>query len=191
MKQPKWVGIAGSIASGKTTLANIFREQGYPVIDADQVARQVVEPGTAGHRAVKQAFPEAFQGEVLDRAKLGQIIFSDPAKRQLLNSLLHPLIIAESRRQLAATSGLAFYEAPLLFEAGMADEFDLTIYVTASREIQIGRLMARDGIDRAYAEKKLAAFNDPGDKPSIILKNNGSREDFRRQAIALLERLIA
>ena len=72
MKPRRWIGIGGSIASGKSTLSNFFRSKGYTVIDADQVARQVVEPGTVGQRVVKEAFPEAFEGDTLDRKKLGQ-----------------------------------------------------------------------------------------------------------------------
>lgn len=191
MKPRRWIGIGGSIASGKSTLSNFFRSKGYTVIDADQVARQVVEPGTVGQRVVKEAFPEAFDGDTLDRKKLGEIIFHDETKRKQLNSLLHPLIVKESRRQLDEVDGVVFFEAPLLFDSELLPEFDLTIYVTASREIQLKRLMARDQISREYAEQKLAAFKDPTVLPSIILKNNRSIEDFEAQAAALLDKITA
>lgn len=191
MRQRRWIGIGGSIASGKSTLSDFFRQQGYRVIDADQVARQVVLPGTAGHKALKLAFPEAFLGEELDRKKLGQIIFDDDAKRTQLNELLHPLIVEESRAQLEAEDGLVFFEAPLLFDSVMLPEFDLTIYVTASREIQLKRLMQRDHISRQYAEQKLAAFKEPAVLPSIIVKNNRSLEDFAAQSESLLAKIIA
>lgn len=191
MKQHKWIGIGGSIASGKSTLSRFIRQAGYTVIDADQISRQVVEPDTPGYQAVRDHFPKAFDGDELNRSKLGKVIFSDPKKRQLLNSLLHPLIIQESRRQLEAVDGLAFFEAPLLFESEMLEDFDLTIYVTASRNIQIERLMQRDGISRDYAEQKLATFKEPGNKPSIILQNNGTLEEFKAAASELLMRLTA
>ena len=117
--------------------------------------------------------------------------YTKTKSRQLLNSLLHPLIIQESRRQLEAVDGLAFFEAPLLFESEMLEDFDLTIYVTASRNIQIERLMQRDGISRDYAEQKLATFKEPGNKPSIILQNNGTLEEFKAAASELLMRLTA
>ena len=101
------------------------------------------------------------------------------------------MIIQESRRQLEAVDGLAFFEAPLLFESEMLEDFDLTIYVTASRNIQIERLMQRDGISRDYAEQKLATFKEPGNKPSIILQNNGTLEEFKAAASELLMRLTA
>lgn len=191
MKQPKWIGIGGSIASGKSTLSNFIRRAGFTVIDADQVSRQVVEPGTNGYLAVRQAFPEAFDGEVLNRKKLGQIIFADEVKRLHLESLLHPLIAQESRRQLEAVDGVAFYEAPLLHASDLLPEFDLTIYVTANREVQLARLMERDQISRDYAIQKLAAFKEPPFKPSIIITNNGTIEEFEQISRELLERIIA
>lgn len=185
------IGIGGSIASGKSTLSRIIREAGCIVIDADQVARQVVEPGTVGYLRVKDQFPEAFDGEVLNRKKLGQIIFHDEAKRLQLNQLLHPLITDESRRQLAEGGDLVFLEAPLLFESELLGDFDLTIYVTANREVQIKRLMKRDQISREYAETKLSTFHEPSVLPSIILTNNGSIEEFEASSKALLARIIS
>lgn len=184
------IGIGGSIASGKSTLAQVIREAGYPVIDADQIARQVVEPGTPGLAHVKEHFPECVLGDVLDRKKLGRIIFQDEAKRLLLNQLLHPLITAESLRLLQAADDDIFLEAPLLFEWELLPVFDLTIYVTSPRHLQIKRLMTRDGISREFAETKLQAFREPTVLPSIILTNNGTREAFEAAAKALLKRII-
>lgn len=184
------IGIGGSIASGKSTLAQVIRNAGYTVIDADQLARQVVEPGTPGLALVKKHFPECVEDDVLDRKKLGGIIFQDEAKRLLLNQLLHPLITEESLRQLQAAEDDIFLEAPLLFEWELLPMFDLTIYVTSPRELQIRRLMERDGISRAFAETKRQAFREPTVLPSIILTNSGSRDEFEAAAKALLNRII-
>ena len=184
------IGIGGSIASGKSTLAQVIRNAGYTVIDADQIARQVVEPGTPGLALVKKHFPECVDGDVLDRKKLGRIIFQDEAKRLLLNQLLHPLITDESLRQLQVAEGDIFLEAPLLFEWELLPVFDLTIYVRSPQLLQIQRLMKRDGISREFAETKLRAFREPTVLPSIMLTNSGTQEEFEAAAKALLNRII-
>lgn len=185
------IGIGGSIASGKSTLSRIFREAGYKVIDADQVARQVVEPNTPGLKAVKEHFPEAFIEDRLDRKALGSIIFHDESKRLILNNLLHPLIVEECKKQLDISEDLVFLEAPLLFESELLPEFDLTIYVTARKSVQLQRLMKRDGISEEYANQKLKAFREPTGTPSIIVTNNASLAEFEQSAKSLLRMLIS
>lgn len=186
MKPPRWIGIGGAIATGKSSFAQAIRAQGYTVVDADQVAREVVEPGTAGYLSLQEHFPDCFDGPVLNRKRLGQRIFQDESQRLLLNSLLHPLIGEASRAQLNRVSGLVFYEAPLLFDSELLNEFELTIYVFSSLRLQLQRLMQRDQISASYAWQKMASFSDPGLKPSIRVQNNGSKQQLKATAEALL-----
>ncbi len=159
----KWVGLTGGIATGKSAVAKILRELGYPVVDADVLARTVVKPGSKGLKSVTQVFgPEIIlsNGE-LDRSTLGQIIFSDPAKRIQLEEILHPLIQeqrAHERRELERNeTEIAFYDVPLLFEKNMQDEFDATVLVYAKPEVQKSRLSERDKISADEVERRLAA----------------------------------
>ena len=157
------MGLTGGIATGKSAVAKILRELGYPVVDADVLARTVVKPGSKGLKSVTQVFgPEIIlsNGE-LDRSTLGQIIFSDPAKRIQLEEILHPLIQeqrAHERRELERNeTEIAFYDVPLLFEKNMQDEFDATVLVYAKPEVQKSRLSERDKISADEVERRLAA----------------------------------
>lgn len=189
MKQNRIIGLAGSIASGKSTVGKILREMGCVVIDADQIAREIVARGTEGYDRIVQNFPEVIKEGVIDRKRLSEVIFADKQKREQLNNLLHPLIIEESRHRLALHKDIVFFEAPLLFESEILQDMDMTIYVKARKEIQIKRLMERDGIDEAYAKQKLAAFKEPELTPSLILYNNGSLEELRHSVAMLLIQL--
>lgn len=159
----KVFGLTGGIASGKSTVAAIFRREGVPVVDADQVAREVVEPGTPGLAAVVEAFgPEVLAPDgTLDRKRLGAIVFDDEGKRMRLNAIVHPLVAQTSAAKLAALSNeghaLACYDAALLVERGLADAFRPLVVVATSRELQKARLMARDGISEAEADARLDA----------------------------------
>lgn len=189
MKQNKIIGIAGSIASGKSTVGKILRDMGCVVIDADEIARDVVTKDSEGYQRIVQHFPEVIDGGVIDRKRLAEEIFRDAHKRELLNGLLHPLILEESRKRFATHQDLVFFEAPLLFESEILHDMDMTIYVTARKDLQIKRLMERDGIDESYAVQKLEAFKKPEVTPSIILYNNGSLQDLRHSVAMLLVQL--
>lgn len=150
--------IAGTIASGKSTLSELLREKGYPVIDSDKVNADLLKEGEANYLAIKNsgAFDQAFSGKTLSKEKLGKIIFSSPEKRELLNSLTHKNIVDEIENRLASCgSPLVFVEIPLYFSMKEKFENDGVRLVEADREVQIKRLMERDGIERTYAEKKL------------------------------------
>lgn len=189
MKQNRVIGIAGSIASGKSTVGKILRELGCIVIDADQIARDIVDKGTPAYERITEHFPQVMDGEEIDRKKLAQVIFQDPKQRELLNSLLHPLILEDSRRQFAIHHDLVFYEAPLLFESEILHDMDMTIYVKARQDVQLKRLIARDGIDEAYARQKLAAFKEPDVIPSITLYNNGTIDELRKAVQLIVKQL--
>ena len=145
-------------------MTGVLAELGCRVIDADRVARSVVEPGTEGLRAVTEAFgPEVLTGEgTLDRARLGRVVFADEGKRELLNSILHPLIIAAQdellgRWEEAHPEGVAVVDAALMIESGGYRRFPKLIVVHCRPELQRRRLIERDGLSPEEAERRIAA----------------------------------
>jgi dephospho-CoA kinase len=155
------VALTGGIATGKSVVAGALREAGLPVIDADQVARDVVAPGTPGLSAVAARFgPAVLTADgALDRAALGAIVFADAAARRDLEALLHPRIRAVIDRFFAALrpgdAGVA--EIPLAYETGWGAGFDCVVVVACHPELQRARLRARDGLSDAEARRRLAA----------------------------------
>jgi len=157
------VGLTGGIGSGKSTVAELFAERGIPVIDTDAVAREVVAPGTPGLRQLVARFGKTIltaDGQ-LDRRRLRERIFQDEAARREVEAILHPLIEARVRERLAALDApYVLVVIPLLAETGGYPFIEHVLVVDASRETQIQRVMARDGIDRAAVERILAAQAD-------------------------------
>ena len=158
------VGLTGSIAVGKSFVLGILAELGCHVLDADATAREVVEPGSAGLQLVVDAFGHEVlrQDGGLDRAILGEIVFSSHEKRQLLNSLLHPLIIAAQDDQIRKWQsddphGIAVIDAALMIESGGYQRFDKLIVVHCRPYVQLDRLVSRDGLSRDAAVKRIAA----------------------------------
>jgi dephospho-CoA kinase len=156
------VGLTGSIGVGKSFVTGVLGELGCYVLDADQAARQVVVPGSAGLSAVVGAFGEGIllSDGTLDRQQLGSLIFADESKRQLLNSILHPHIIAAQDEQLRKwealdPDGIAVVDAALMIESGGYRRFDKLIVVHCSQEVQLQRLMARDNIGVEEARKRI------------------------------------
>ena len=145
-------------------MSGVLRELGCRVIDADEVARRVVEPGTEGLRRVVEAFgPAALREDgTLDREGLSRIIFADAGRRELMNSILHPLIMAEQDEQLRRWEredprGVAVVDAALLIESGGHGRFDRVVVVHCRPELQVERLMRRNGFSREEAERRIAA----------------------------------
>ncbi|HEX5752132.1 MAG TPA: dephospho-CoA kinase [Archangium sp.] len=158
----KLYGLTGGIASGKSTVSRMLRELGAQVLDADVIAREVVEPGTPGLKAVAERFPGVLDAEGrLDRAKLGERVFGDARERAALNTILHPLIGQQFllRTHALAAQGveLIVYDAPLLIENRLHEAMNGVVLVWVPREVQKARLMGRDGLDEAAAEARLAA----------------------------------
>ena len=156
------VGLTGGIAAGKTYASHRLRVLGWEVINADQVAREVVEPGTPGLAALVQAFGSGILAEsgTLDREKVADLIFSNPAKREHLESILHPLIelrLSEKLRQLPTTLKGVVLDAALWVERGQAHIFDALWVVDAPEEIRLKRLMDRDGLDTSRAMDRIYA----------------------------------
>lgn len=156
-------GLTGGIASGKSTVAKIFEREGVPVIDADVLAREVVEKGTPGLAAIVDAFGvEVLQADgELDRKKLAAVVFADGSKRAQLNAIVHPLVAQASAARVAELEkqgvSLACYDAALLVERGLADAFRPLVVVAAPRNLQRVRLILRDGASEAEADARLDA----------------------------------
>lgn len=157
---PLRIGLTGGIASGKSTVAELFAALGVPVIDTDVLAREVVEPGAPGLAEVVTAFgPDILDANGrLDRRRLRDLVFRDEAARQRLEAILHPAIRrAVEERSAAARGPYQIHVIPLLSEKGLEDTVDRVLVVDCRRELQIDRLMARDAMDRTAAERILDA----------------------------------
>src|SRR5687767_6249184 len=157
----KWIGLTGGIATGKSTVANILREMGLPVVDADGLARELTQKGNPVLMEIKNQFGESViqQNGELDRRRLGQIVFSDSLKLAALEKILHPKIQdlkTKAKLHLENTGvPIAFYEVPLLFEKNLQADFDAIIVVLASPEVQRQRMQTRDGLSLEEIESRL------------------------------------
>lgn len=193
------IGLTGSIAVGKTFVCEVLRELGCPVLDADQTARDVVKPGTKGLELITEKFGREVlksDGE-LDRARLGAIVFADEQKRQLLNSIVHPLVIETQykwlhERELENPNGIAVIDAALMIESGGFRRFDKTIVVWCQPEIQIERLMARNNLSREDAILRINAQMPQEEKKKyadFLIDTSSGFEDTRRQTERIFEEL--
>jgi dephospho-CoA kinase len=196
--RPFRVALTGGIASGKTTVADLFAAHGVPLVDTDVIAREVVEPGQPALAAVVEAFGSGVldaDGR-LDRRRLREIIFSDATARARLEAILHPAIRAEMERQSAAAAPTGPYQIlviPLLAEGGRRDHVDRVLVVDAPETVQVERLMARDAITREQAEASLRAQAQRATRLGIaddVVTNTGRIEDLREQVAALHERYV-
>ena len=156
------VGLTGGVATGKSTVARMFKQCGAVVIDADQLARDVVKPGKPAWRAIVTLFGKTVLNpdRSLDRQALGSIVFRNRTKRRLLERIIHPRVAREQQRLVSRIAkrkphAVVIYEVPLLFEAGVDKRVDKTIVVTADRETQIARLKKRNGLSRAEAIRRI------------------------------------
>ena len=185
------VGLTGSIAVGKSFVLRTLAELGCHVIDADDIARTVVAPGSAGLKSVTQAFGEGFlqPDGALDRAKLGSIVFSDEQRRAQLNSILHPLIIAAQDDQIREIesqdpTGIVVIDAALMIESGGYRRLDKLIVVHCRPEIQLDRLMSRENLSREAAEQRIASQMPQAEKikyADFLIDTSEGFEDTRRQ----------
>jgi len=156
------VGLTGGIATGKSMVAGIFKRYGATVIDADALAREVVEPGKPAWREIMKTFGKAVinPDRTLNRQALGTKVFGHPGKLRQLERIIHPRVAREQIRltkqaALNDPRAIVIYDVPLLFEAGIDKRVDVTIVVTADREIQIARLRKRNGLSRAEALRRI------------------------------------
>lgn len=182
----KVIGLTGGIATGKSSVAHFFTSRGITVIDADQLARDAVQPGSPALAQIVSSFGQVVLTDdgTLNRKHLGEIVFSDPEKRRHLESILHPAIrkLAEEKIALAAAAGhkRLIYMAPLLIEANATDRVDDIWVVTVRPEIQLQRLMQRDGISLHQAKSIIASQMSLSEKESygsVIIDNSGSKAE--------------
>jgi dephospho-CoA kinase len=180
------VALTGGIGSGKSLAGEFFAELGAIVVDSDQLARDVIERGTPGFDAVVAAFgDEILSSGLIDRKKLGEIVFTDESKRRQLESIVHPLIrIALDEVKSAAPRGAVIInQIPLLAETGGRERFDLVIAITSDIELRRSRLIAR-GLSAPEIEKRLAAQVQDSEREAIadyIITNHGDRDNLLRQ----------
>jgi len=195
------VGLTGSIAVGKSFVLGVLRELGARTIDADQIARECVEPGGPGLAAIVNEFGEGVLNTdgSLDRAKLGEIIFSDGAKRAELNSILHPFIIARQDEIMQqwegeTPDGIAIIDAALMIESGGYKRFDKLVVVHCRPEIQIQRLMKRNSLSREEAELRVKSQMPQEQKmkhADYLIDTSGSFEETRQQVQRVFAQLNA
>jgi dephospho-CoA kinase len=192
------VGLTGGIASGKSTVSAILAELGAVVIDADALAREVVQRGTPGLEAVVAEFgPEVLTPEGdLDRPAMGAIVFADPDARRRLEAIIHPLVHRRGAELEAAApaDAVVVHDIPLLAEGGRAGSFDAVIVVDAPPELQVARMVADRGWTREDAEARIAAQASRKDRLAIathVVDNTGSLADLRVQVEAIYASLAA
>jgi len=189
------IGLTGSIASGKSTISAMLKEKGYPIIDADLVARLVVEPGTSTLSEIERVFGDQVMNKdgTLNREALGQLIFHEPAKRKQLNDLMHPAIRAEMLRQrdelFDRGEKTLIMDIPLLFESRLQHFVDKILVVSVTEEMQLQRLMQRNSLSEEEAKARIRSQLPISEKEKgadAVIYNNGSIEQSKVQ----LERIL-
>jgi dephospho-CoA kinase len=193
-------GITGGIGTGKSRVAALLRERGVPVVDADELAREVVAPGTPGLAEIVESFGPgvlAVDGS-LDRKRLGALVFSDEIARKRLNAITHPQVRRLSQDRFAELDrrgvALAGYDVPLLFEAGLEPLMRPIVVVAASEATQLARIMARDGASEADARARIASqlpLAEKRKRADFVLENDGSLAELAAQVDLLVEKLRA
>ena len=193
------VGLTGSIAVGKSFVCSVLRELGCHVLDADVTAREVVAKGTPGLAAIVREFGEGVLTEAgdLDRKKLGAIVFADKQKREVLNSIVHPLVIEAQDSwidevELSGLDSIAVIDAALMIESGGYKRFDKLIVVWCNSAIQLERLMRRDGLSESDAKKRVAAQMPQDEKKKFadhLIDTSSGFDDTRAQVTNIVRRL--
>ncbi|WP_078379446.1 dephospho-CoA kinase [Sutcliffiella halmapala] len=190
------IGLTGGIASGKSTVAAMMKDKGIPIVDADIVAREVVEVGTVTYQEIVTKFGHTILNEdkTLDRTKLGKVIFKSKEKREQLNAIMHPSIRNRMKEKTAAyiESGhdVVVMDIPLLFESKLTHLVEKTILVYVEENIQLERLMKRNELSLEDATARVNAQMPLKEKVKLadaVINNNGSKEDTKRQLHTILD----
>jgi dephospho-CoA kinase len=193
----KLIGLTGGAGTGKTTVADMFRELGATVVDADEATHAVYAPGTPGFDAVLREFgPEYERGGEIDRARLGDLVFKDRGARERLNAIVHPLV----RQWMADRTADAFdrgaevviQDVPLLYENGLQGLFESVVLVYATPATQVARLVEGRGLSQDRASSMLASqmpIDEKRGSADFVIENDGTREETRRQVGEVWRRL--
>ncbi|WP_424237296.1 dephospho-CoA kinase [Bhargavaea ginsengi] len=190
------IGLTGSIASGKSTVSNMLRERGFPIVDADLVARLVVEPGQPALEKIRQEFGDGvILGDgTMDRAAVGERIFNDPSERKKLNDIVHPAIRQEMLRQrdrhFENGARTVVMDIPLLFESRLQHYADKILVVSVSEETQLKRLMERDGFTEKDARARISSQLPISEKErgaDAVIYNNGTIGESEKQLEQILD----
>jgi dephospho-CoA kinase len=194
------VGLTGGIASGKSTVSEAFAQLGAKVLDADEVAREVVLPGQPAWLELQQVFgPEFFLPDGrLNRSKLRRLVFADPEKRSELNAIVHPEVMKEINRRFeqlttSAQDAVVVVDVPLLLEVGVAHRFDRVIVVYVEKSVQIKRLRQRDGLSMEGARQALSTqmvLDKKVEQADYVIDNSGTRDETQAQVEKVWESLL-
>jgi dephospho-CoA kinase len=192
------VGLTGGIASGKSTVSQILAELGAVVVDADQIAREVVARGTPGLEAVVEAFGPGVltPGGELDRPAMGAVVFADPERRAVLEAIIHPLVRARAAELEAAagTDAVVVHDIPLLAETGQAHAFDAVIVVDVPEDVQVARMLGDRGWTEADARARIAAQAPREVRLGVathVIENTGTFDELRRRVSEIFVELTA
>jgi dephospho-CoA kinase len=190
------VGLTGGVASGKSTVSAMLRDLGAVVVDADSLAREVVEPGTSGLDAVVAEFGAEVLTEDgrLDRAKLGALVFADPTRRAALEAIVHPLVRARAAEieQAAPAGVLVVHDIPLLVETGLAASFDAVVVIDVPEEVQVERAVRERGWTEPEARARVQAQASRSERlaaATYVVENSGTTEDLRQRVAEVFEEL--
>jgi dephospho-CoA kinase len=194
------VGLTGGVATGKSTVAKMFKQYGAVVIDADELARNVVKPDTPAWRQIVKAFGKTVLNpdRTLNRRELGAVVFGSRTKRRRLERIIHPRVAREQARLTKQAArkdahAVVIYDVPLLFEAGIDKRVDQAIVVTADRKTQIARLKQRNGLSRAEAIRRIRSqmpLKKKIQRADHVLNGTCPRPLLRRQVAQLLQNLL-
>ena len=186
------IGITGGTGSGKSTLLHLIEEHGGMVLDCDSIYHELLQTNAGLLHRIEHCFPGTVVGGILDRKKLGTIVFSDENALQELNYITHAAVKEEVLQRLDSRPSLAAIDAIGLFEGELDGLCDVTVAITAPVEDRIRRIMARDGISEEYAKNRIAAQHRDEwftSKCSYVFENDGNTEDFQAKCIAFLTKL--